>query len=215
MRSVVYRLLSSILHPPSSILHPPSSKKLALAFFALCALILVASCGPNMRDQARCEHGDVSTFFPDGKCAQVPPPNTVARGVGQEDQGLTTTSAGGSTTGDIPFPVTREVLEEGRQRYDIYCAPCHGLSGYGNGMIVRRGFPAPPSLHDQRLRDAPPGYIYDVITNGFGRMYSYAYRVEPEQRWAIAAYIRALQLSQNATVDDIPPEERQRLGAAQ
>jgi hypothetical protein len=206
MRSVLSRF-------PSSILHPPSSKKLALAFLALCTLLLAASCGANMRDQARCEPGDASAFFPDGKCAQAPPPNTIARGIGQEDQVLTT--SGGSTSGDIPFPVTREILEQGRQRFDIYCAPCHGLSGYGNGMIVQRGFPAPPSLHSQRLYDAPPGYFYDVITNGFGRMYSYAYRVDPQERWAIAAYIRALQLSQNATLEDIPPEERQKLGAAQ
>jgi mono/diheme cytochrome c family protein len=116
----------------------------------------------------------------------------------------------------MPSPITREFLVLGRTRYEAFCAPCHGITGYGNGMIVQRGFPAPPSFHTQRLRDVPPEYIVDVITNGFGRMFSYAYRVPEDERWAIAAYIRALQLSQNATLDDVPLEERQQLqGAAQ
>lgn len=98
----------------------------------------------------------------------------------------------------IPFPVTREVLDRGHERYNIFCSPCHGQTGDGNGMIVQRGFPQPPSLHLERLRTAPDGHYYDVITNGFGMMYSYAARVKPTDRWAIAAYIRALQLSRNA-----------------
>jgi cytochrome c553 len=218
----------------------PSSNKRAAGFLTLCALLLLASCGSNMRDQAKCQPLEGSSFFADGKCARDLPPNTVARGFLQADQpqtaggagaagapaGATAAPAGGAATAptaaagpgaqDFPFPVTRDVLSVGHLSYDTFCSPCHGLTGNGDGMIVQRGFPAPPTFHQQRLRDAPPGYIYGVITNGFGRMYSYASRVKPDERWAIVAYIRALQLSQDATLDDVPPEERPKLeGASQ
>jgi hypothetical protein len=251
-------MLSSILYPLFSILYLPSSKKRAIAFLAACALLLIASCGPNMRDQAKCQPLEGSSFFADGKCARDLPPNTVARGFLQADlpqtpggggaagapagatsapasgataapaAGATTAPAGGATAAptaaagagvqaqDFPFPVTHDVLSVGHLSYDSFCSPCHGLTGNGDGMIVQRGFPAPPTFHQQRLRDVPPGYIYSVITNGFGRMYSYASRVKPDERWAIVAYIRALQLSQDATLDDVPPEERPKLeGASQ
>ena len=103
------------------------------------------------------------------------------------------------------------MLERGQERFDIYCSPCHGRTGEGNGMIVQRGFPAPPSYHIERLRKAPVGHFFDVITQGYGVMYSYAQRVEPEDRWAIAAYIRALQLSQGAQLADLPVAERRQL----
>jgi len=230
-------MLSSILYPLSSLLR--SSKQRALAFLTLCALLVLASCGSNMRDQAKCQPLEGSSFFADGKCARDLPPNTVARGFLQADQpqaaggaaaptGATAAPASGATaaptaaagagaqTQDFPFPVTRDVLSVGHLSYDTFCSPCHGLTGNGDGMIVQRGFPAPPSFHTQRLRDVQPGYIYSVITNGFGRMYSYASRVKPDERWAIVAYIRALQLSQDATIDDVPTEERPKLeGASQ
>lgn len=117
--------------------------------------------------------------------------------------------------GKIPFPVDRGFLERGRERYEIYCAVCHGLSGAGDGMIVQRGFPAPPSFHTERLRDAPPGHFVNVIAEGYGVMYSYAARVEPEDRWAITAYIRALQLSRNTALSDVPAEKREDLEAAE
>ena len=199
---------------PSSILHPPSSKKLGLAFLALCLLVVIAGCGGNMRDQAKCNPYEASAAFADGKCMRQPPENTVARGPGQEEQQLSGTGANGKPAAEFPFPITSDVLAVGQTRFNQFCSPCHGLSGYGDGMIVQRGFPAPPSFHIQRLRDVPPGYIVNVITNGFGRMFSYAYRVEPQDRWAIAAYIEALQLSQNAKLDDVPPEERQKLQEA-
>lgn len=110
-----------------------------------------------------------------------------------------------------PPPVTVALLERGQQRFNIYCAPCHGRFGDGNGMIVQRGFPHPPSYHIQRLRDAPVGHFFEVMTNGFGAMYSYAARVTPQDRWRIAAYIRVLQLSQDATIQDVPDSERQKL----
>jgi mono/diheme cytochrome c family protein len=117
----------------------------------------------------------------------------------------------GEDTTTFPYPVTRSILERGHERYNIYCMPCHGLAGYGDGMIVQRGFSPPPSFHTDRLRQAPVGHFYDVITNGYGAMYSYASRVSPDDRWAIIAYIRALQLSQHATIADVPPEEQQKL----
>lgn len=179
-----------------------------------CLLLLLAGCGSNMRGQARCEPYETSAFFADGKCARQLPQNVVAHDVDQEDQELSSVGPNGQPATDFPFPITREVLSVGQQRFNQFCSPCHGLAGYGDGMIVQRGFPAPPSFHTQRLRDVPPGYIVGVITNGFGRMYSYASRVSPRDRWAIVAYIRALQLSQNATLQDVPPEERQRLQGA-
>ena len=110
-----------------------------------------------------------------------------------------------------PLPLDRQTLERGRQRFDIYCSPCHSVVGDGDGMIVRRGFPSPPSYHTDRLRNAPDAHFYSVITNGYGMMYSYADRVAPDDRWAIVAYIRALQLSQNARIDDVPPQRRAEL----
>jgi mono/diheme cytochrome c family protein len=103
------------------------------------------------------------------------------------------------------------MIERGQQRYNIYCSPCHSRTGDGRGMIVQRGFPPPPSFHDQRLRDAPAGHFFNVITKGYGAMYSYASRIPVDDRWAIVAYIRALQLSQHATIDDVPAKERARL----
>jgi mono/diheme cytochrome c family protein len=118
----------------------------------------------------------------------------------------------GATMTKFPFPVTKTVLERGKERYEIYCAPCHGKTGAGDGMIVRRGFPLPPTYHQKRLREAPVGHFFDVITNGYGAMYPYAGKVEPEDRWAIVAYIRALQLSQNAKMSDVPANERANIG---
>lgn len=111
----------------------------------------------------------------------------------------------------MPPPLTLALIERGRERFDIFCAPCHSRVGDGQGMIVQRGFPAPPSYHIERLRAAPPGYFYDVMTNGFGVMFSYAQRVPPADRWAIAAYIKALQASQDAALADVPPDKREAL----
>jgi len=111
----------------------------------------------------------------------------------------------------FPFPVTAEVMARGRERFDIFCSACHGLAGQGDGMIVRRGFRRPTSFHDDRLRQVPPGYVYDVITNGFGAMPDYATQIPVEDRWAIVAYVKALQRSQHATIDDVPGGERARL----
>ena len=111
----------------------------------------------------------------------------------------------------LPVPLTRQLVERGQERFDIYCSPCHDRAGSGQGIVVRRGFRRPSSFHIDRLREAPIGYFFDVMTNGFGAMMDYAVQITPHDRWAIAAYIRALQLSQYATLDDVPSEERQRL----
>jgi len=152
-----------------------------------------------------------SDFFPDGRSARLPVAGTVARGQLRIDRALYEGMKGDELVDTIPLKVDRPLLERGRQRYDIYCAPCHDRTGEGHGMIVQRGFPEPPTFHQDRLRDAPVGHFYHVITNGYGAMYSYAARVTPEDRWAITAYIRALQLSRHATLDDVPAERRDTL----
>jgi mono/diheme cytochrome c family protein len=113
--------------------------------------------------------------------------------------------------GDYPVPVTEELVETGQEQYEIYCSPCHGSAGYGDGVVVQRGMVSPPSYHIPRLRQQSPKYFYDTITNGFGRMYSYASRVPPRERWAIVAYIEALQLSQNAPASQLESQDRRRL----
>ncbi|MBZ5516979.1 MAG: cytochrome c [Acidobacteriia bacterium] len=164
-----------------------------------------------MQVQPRYDPLAPSTFFDDGRSVRPEVPDTVARGHLRIDEGFYTGKVNGVPVDTFLFPITRQVLERGRERFNIYCTPCHDYTGSGHGMIVRRGFPAPPSYHIDRLRQAPVGHFVDVITNGYGAMFSYAARVPPRDRWAIAAYIRALQMSQHATIDEVPPEERAKL----
>ncbi len=154
---------------------------------------------------------DPSNFFPDGRSERPPVPGTVARGHLDIDELRYTGKVNGVPADEFPFPITRQDLERGRERYNIYCSPCHDYTGSGHGLVVQRGFPAPPSYHIDRLRQAPVGHFFDVMTNGFGTMFSYASRVSPDDRWRIAAYIRALQLSQHATLDSVPPDQRAKL----
>jgi mono/diheme cytochrome c family protein len=166
-----------------------------------------------MHVQPRYNPYDPSEFFADGQSARMPVEGTVPRGelMLGPDELLYTGKMNGQDATAFPFPVTREVLDRGRERFNIYCSPCHGMSGDGDGMIVQRGFRRPPSLHVDRLRNAPPGHYFDVITNGFGVMYPYNYRIPPRDRWGIIAYIRALQFSRQASIDDVPPAERRKL----
>jgi mono/diheme cytochrome c family protein len=164
-----------------------------------------------MHDNPRYEPLEASSFFADRRSAREPVAGTVARGELREDEHLYTGKVGGKLSATFPFAVTRERLERGRQRYDIYCAPCHDRLGTGLGMVVRRGFRRPPSMHDERLRLAPPGHFFDVMTNGFGAMASYAAEVPVEDRWAIAAYLRALQFSQRAPISAVPVSVRPQL----
>jgi hypothetical protein len=175
------------------------------------ALLLLAACGGDMSDQPREKPFAASDFFGDGRSARPLVEGTVARGHLDLDEHLNEGKVDGKDATTFPFPVDRAVLERGRERFDIFCAVCHDRAGYGNGMVVRRGFRRPPSFHIDRLRKAPPGYLFGVITKGFGTMASYADRVPVRDRWAIVAYLRALQLSQDATPDDVPPAERWRL----
>jgi mono/diheme cytochrome c family protein len=178
---------------------------------ALLALALGGCVYSPMRDQGRLDPYDASPFFPDGTTARAVPPNTVARGLLQTDTHLYQGLSGGRPATEFPFPITAEVLARGQERYAIFCAPCHGGDGAGQGIIVQRGFTPPPSFHDERLRAVPPGHYFQVMTNGLGVMYSYADRLTPEERWAIAAYIRALQLSTTFSLEDLPADQQERL----
>jgi hypothetical protein len=164
-----------------------------------------------MHDQPRYEPLEASAFFEDGSASRPQVNGTVARGQAHTDTHLYTGKVNGELAQTLPFAVTQGLLERGRERYEIYCVPCHDRTGNGQGMVVQRGFRRPPSLHIDRLREAPIGHFFDVISNGLGAMMDYAAQVSPQDRWAIAMYIRALQLSQHATLADIPPEIRQQL----
>jgi hypothetical protein len=174
----------------------------------LALIALLAACRQDMHDQPKYEPLEQSTFFADGRSERPLVPGTVARGRLFEDAHLYTGKVGGKPAETFPFAITRERLERGRTQYGIFCAPCHDAVGQGDGMIVQRGMKRPASFHIERLRQAPPGYYFDVITNGFGAMFDYSDRVSAEDRWVIVAYIRALQLSQNAKLDDVPASER-------
>jgi mono/diheme cytochrome c family protein len=162
-----------------------------------------------MRHQDSVRTFDASSHFADGASARHPPPHTVARAEMAPDDPVATGKKDGVLLAELPVPFTHGLLERGRQRFDIFCSPCHGADGYGQGIVVRRGFPAPPSYLEPWLLKAPAGHLYDVITSGIGRMYPLADRIEPRDRWAIVAYLRALQRSQRATPSDLSAGERQ------
>jgi cytochrome c553 len=184
----------------------------ALTVVAMGAVaLLLFGCRLDMHVQPKYLPYEPTDFFGDGRSERQPVPGTVARGQLRLDELMFTGRENGVVVDKFPFPITKADLDRGRERYNVYCTPCHDYSGTGRGMIVQRGFPQPPSYHIQRLRDAPAGHFYEVITNGFGAMYSYAARVEPADRWRIAAYIRVLQLSRNATIQDVPESARQNL----
>ncbi len=175
------------------------------------ALLFVSACASNHRDQPYYEAQDPSAFFPDGKADRPLPPNTVPQGQLRLDEHLYQGTSNGRPVNTFPFPVTAQVLQRGQQQYNAHCVPCHGFAGNGDGMIVRRGYSRPTSYHDERLRNESLSHYYDVIVNGYGAMPSYADQVYPRDRWAIIAYIRALQLSQNANVRDLPAEDQELL----
>jgi mono/diheme cytochrome c family protein len=190
---------------PSLVLRHRSAALLLAAF----CLLLAAGCRQQMADQPRYRPLQQSTFFGDDRSARPLPPGTVAQGQLKADERFSTGKSGGALVTTLPVPLTRELLARGQERFNIFCSPCHDRTGNGGGMVVQRGYRRPPSYHIDRLRVAPIGHFFDVITNGFGAMPDYAAQVLPADRWAIAAYIRALQLSQNATLADVPPPARQ------
>jgi mono/diheme cytochrome c family protein len=179
----------------------------ALALIA--AIALWSGCRLDMHVQPKQNPLSPSDFYPDKRSARPLVEGTVARGQLHEDTYFYTGKIGDNPGDVMPFPVTKEVLERGRERYNIYCAPCHSRIGDGNGFIPSRGFTRmPPSYHIPRLQKAPLGYFFDVMTNGFGIMPDYASQVSPEDRWKIVAYIRALQLSQSASMKDVPAGQK-------
>ncbi len=178
-------------------------------------LALLTGCRQDMHDQPKYKPYAQSSFWPDQRSARPAIDGTVARGKLKTDTRLWKgRAADGTFITEIPMPVTKALLMRGQQRYNIYCTPCHGRTGEGEGMVVQRGFKHPPTYHSDRLRQQPPGYIFDVISNGFGSMVSYASRIPMEDRWAITAYVKVLQFSQNATNADVPEADRGRIEAA-
>lgn len=174
--------------------------------------VALPACRQDMHDQPRHEPLEASTLFADGRSSRPLIEGTVARGQLRDDRELYTgLDAEGQFVTNLPTPVTRELLERGQSRFNAFCSPCHGRRGDGGGMVVQRGFKQPQSFHQDRLRDTPTGYYYDVITRGFGEMSSYAAQLSPRDRWAIVAYIRALQVSRNVPVATLTEEERQQL----
>lgn len=180
------------------------SRRLLIAIGLLAG---VAACRQDMHDQPKVRPYRESRFFSDGLSARPVVPGTVARGQLREDDALYLGKVEGNPVERFPFAIERATIERGRERYDIYCAPCHDRVGNGQGVVVRRGYRRPPSFHADRLRLAPVGYFYDVITNGFGVMPGYASQVPVHDRWAIIAYLRALQLSQHVAVATLPKED--------
>lgn len=188
--------------------HSSSGRLMAL----LGAALVTLACNQKMAVQPYHRPYTPSEVFADGSSARALPPDTVARGHVQADVLLFTgKDTDGQDASEFPFPITRDVLQRGRDRFEIYCVPCHGYVGDGDGPVVQRGFNPPPSYHSDGLRQAPVGHFFDVISNGFGAMPSYSAQLPVDDRWAIVAYIRALQLSQNASLDDAPPDTRAEL----
>ena len=174
----------------------------------LLAVLALAACRQDMHDQPRFKPLARSDFYSDLRSARPPVEGTVARGQLHEDSYFYTGKMGSAPGDYMPFAVNEEVLARGQERFNIYCSPCHSELGDGNGVIVQRGYRAPPSYHTERLRKAPLGYFFDVMTNGFGAMPEYASQIATRDRWDIVAYIRALQLSQNATAADVPAGQK-------
>lgn len=191
----------------ASRIRPRISRVLAAACGAACvALLAGCSLKQDMAHQPKNRPLSPSDFFTDGRSERPLLENTVARGSLADDALFVP-----KESNNFPLPVTQDLLERGEGRYKIFCTPCHGLTGDGNGMIVMRGMKHPPSYHEDRLRQVPNGYMFDVITNGFGAMLGYSAQIPPRDRWAIVAYVRALQLSRNAKLADLPPDLRDKV----
>lgn len=181
--------------------------KMPELFFAVTTLTLLG-CRQEMRDDSRLKPYQETPFFADRNSSRPLVNGVVPRGNARIDDFFYTGEINGHLVRGFPTSLSLEQLRKGQERYNVYCSVCHGITGTGDGMIVQRGFPRPPSFHEQRLRDAPEGHYFYVITHGYGAMFSYASRVDPSERWAIIAYIRALQLARNATTNELSPEEQ-------
>ena|ERR1051325_4051689 len=182
-----------------------------LALWLTFTVFMDPGCTQKMANDSKQKPFSESTFFEDHRSARPLVPGTIPRGYLREDQAFYAGKIATNFIANVPISLTWDDLQRGRQRFEIFCAPCHGGLGNGDGMVVSRGFRRPASFHLPRLRDAPDGYYFDVISNGFGVMSDYAAQLTPLDRWKIVGYVRALQLSQNAALKDLPPEERIRL----
>jgi mono/diheme cytochrome c family protein len=176
-------------------------------------VLLTAGCRQDMHDAPRYEAYEATATFADGRASRSAPAGTVARGWLRDDEALYTGKTNGQPVDAIPFAISHADMRRGQERFTIYCTPCHGQLGDGNGMVVQRGLRQAANFHQDRLRQERIGYFFDVITNGFGAMQGYAEQVPVRDRWLIAAYVRALQYSQNASINDVPPERRAELEA--
>ncbi len=180
-----------------------------------CLLVLLVvfagACSDTMADQAKCKTYGQIDGFKDGACAQPLPDGVVARDAVVDNPALTTGQSGDQYVSSIPVPVTADLLQRGHDLFTIYCQPCHGAAGYGDGVIVQYGFPAPPSFHSDGVRAQPPGFFFNVISNGMGQMYSYGQEIAVPDRWAVVAYVEALQLSQHAPAADLSATDREQL----
>jgi mono/diheme cytochrome c family protein len=175
---------------------------------ASCIVMGIAGCRQDMHNQPKYVPLRSSEFFPNGRSAQEQVAGTVARGELHENAYFYSGKIGNKEQDTFPFPITEAVMERGRERYDIYCSPCHSRVGDGNGMIVKRGYRQAANFHDQKYLTQPVGHFYDVISHGWGAMPDYASQIEPADRWAIAAYIRALQSAQSGSMADVPADQR-------
>jgi mono/diheme cytochrome c family protein len=174
-------------------------------------VLLTVACRQDMHDQPTLSALEATPFFEDRSASRLPVEGTVARGELREDELLYTGMMGDEPAAVFPFPVDDAVMARGQEMFNAFCSHCHGQTGAGDGMVVQRGFTRPPDLADVRLREAPVGHIFTVITNGFGAMPDHAAQIRVRDRWAITAYVRALQLARAATLDDVPPAERSKL----
>ena len=189
----------------------PAKRRALLLFLLLSAFCFLPSCRQKMANQPKYDPLEPSDFFADGMSARPRIPGTVARGELAIDGFLASGKVNGADGDGFPFPITAAVMDRGQERFNIYCSVCHGRAGDGNGMIPSRGYRRPPSFHTAVLQNAKTGHFFDVMTNGFGAMPQYNVQVSVDDRWAIIAYIRALQLSRNGTIDDLPPAQRAQL----
>jgi mono/diheme cytochrome c family protein len=188
-----------------------ATRHFCLGLTAIGLIMLLTACRQDMQNEPRYKPLAGSDFFSDQRSARPMVEGTVARGHLRIDEARYTGKIDGEDIEQFPIPIAKADIERGQTRFNIYCTPCHGRLGDGNGMVVLRGFRQPPSYYSDRLVHAPVGHYFDVVTNGFGAMPSYASRVEPDDRWRVVAYIRALQLSESATQADVPPDQLQTL----
>jgi mono/diheme cytochrome c family protein len=183
-----------------------------ISAFTLAALAFTTGCRRDMQDQPKYKPLQKSDFFVDGRSARPIPAGTIAWDELNDNDPEHTGEANGVFLDTIPLPVNEALLRRGQDRFDIFCSPCHGRIGDGNGMVAQRGFRIPANLHTDRLRQVPPGYIFEVITNGYGAMPEHRDQIPVNDRWAIVAYVRALQLSMNARISDVPAGAINQLG---